>query len=141
MVVAGGHRKPEVHPELAAWEVVKAALAGDGPPVVGRCDACGQPMLADQAPVPVARWEVQLPHGRILVEGEALTQDGAPTTVEAVSAKVDTAYRERFQPGQAVFSGTLLTVMSVPMVLWGIALFVVLWFLFNILRGGVGLVP
>ncbi len=135
--VAGGRRRPAEHPELAAWRVLRGALEGRTGPVVAACAGCGQPMVAGGSGPAAIRWTLALPDGEVVV-GDGLALDGAPATPDEVEARLVAAYGERVEPARAAFSAVALTAMAVPFALWGVALFVVLWFLYNVLRGNLG---
>ena len=133
----GGRRKPSVHETLAAWQVLRASLAGDRGPVVARCAGCGQPMTAD-ADLPAIPWTLPLPEGELVVDGDVRGPDG-PVDPDRADALLKAAYGEPLRPLEALFQGSLLTLMAVPVLVWATAFFIVFWFLYNVIGGGLGL--
>ena len=130
VVVEGGRRKPAEHPQLAAWNTVKASLRGEIGPVVGPCPACDQPLVAD-GDLPAHPWTVELPDGPVQVH--------SADQIPALEPKLKAAFAEKIRPVEAVFGGAVLTAMTAPVLLWATAFFIVMWFLYNILLGTVGM--
>lgn len=123
---AGGKRRPHNHPQLAAWRVILNARNG-GPAVVAACP-CGLPLVGDPgASIP---WQLALPDGAINVAAVLTGPSGALTEAE-VTAALESAYRERIKPMQAVFQTAVLTPMILPFVLWGLMLWTTAYFLYN----------
>lgn len=136
-MVEGGQRRPAGTPQLAAWRAIAASLRGETGPVAGRCPACGQPMTADRAAPPFP-WTLPLPEGELRIEGDAITGPAGPLDLAAAHRLAEAAFREPLEAGQTAFGAVLLSAMTLPMLLWATALFVVLWFLYNVLAGTVG---
>ena len=133
--VNGGQRKPAEAPELAAWRLLHDAITGAGHTVVGVCDGCRQPLLSDQPGIAAIVWTIQTPRGPLQIDNAVRSPDG-PMATEEADVLIQATYAERVQPGQAVFSGMLLTIMTLPLLLWLGAGFTFFSFLYLLYRGG-----
>ena len=132
VVAEGGRRRPSVHPELAAWRTVLASRRGEIGPIVGRCQGCEQPLVGDAgASIP---WRIVLPEGALHI-GDALEGPNGPLPEDLASAQVEAAYAERTSPGRAAVQGALVASMLAPFLLWLLALWTTLWFLWNYGQG------
>ena len=126
VVNPGGKRRPDIHPQLAAWRVLLQARTG-GPAVVAVCP-CGLPLVGDHG-TSIA-WELALPNGIIDV-GSTLSGPAGTLTEAEVTTALEAAYRERIKPVQAVFQTALLTPMILPFLLWALMLWTTAYFLYN----------
>ncbi len=132
VLAEGGARRPAVHPELAAWRVVRASLHGQDGVVVGPCPACGQPLVAD-GPAERAPWTVRVPTGDVVIGADGQI---AGLSLAQADERVVAAYPTGFvladvKPGVALFQGSLLTLMLFPLLVWVAAAFIVVLFLAN----------
>lgn len=134
VVVPGGARRPAGAPERAAWETLAKAVRGLGPPVVGRCAACGQPMVGDGTPV---GWEIPVPGGAISLHPDGhLTGPRGAITVEEADRLVAETYAEP-PPGVAerlvgLFQVGLFAALLVPALLAVFMVVYVFWYLANV---------
>ncbi len=122
----GGLRRPEIHPQRAAFEQIARSLRGEHIRVVGACAACGQPLLAPRgAPIPGVPWQISLPGGDTLAIGAdgGLIGPGGSMTLGEAEALIHRAYPtglswERlrgWRPHVALFQGAVLTLMLGPL--------------------------
>lgn len=133
VVTAGGKRRPEGPPELAAWDTALASLRG-GPVVVGRCPACDQPLVA-AAPARRAPWTVPLPGGPLVVL-DRVTADGVELSADEADRRVRAAFPHGGSAGRTAVQGAMILPMFAPIVMWPVALFVAMWILFNAMWAG-----
>ena len=137
VVEPGGKRRPYGDPRLAAWITLKASSNGEIGPIVGRCDACDQPMAADGEAAPIV-WTLELPDGTLEVVGTQITEAGAPVDPKQADKRIRRHFGEPLEPGKALFSTAVLGVMIGPLLLWATTFFMVFWFLYNVMRGTFG---
>jgi hypothetical protein len=133
--VNGGQRKPAEPPEIAAWHLLRAAIDAEGPTIVGVCGGCSQPLVSESADAKAVVWPLQTPEGLLQIDTSVRSPAGPLTTDDAERLILDT-YAEAAQPGQALFSGVLLAIMTVPFFLWLLAGTTFFSFLYLLYRGG-----
>jgi hypothetical protein len=129
----GGQRQPEGHPHLAAWRTVRRSLDGELGPIVGRCSACDQPLVAlDSACPETINWTFKTPAGDYQVHKEVLGPSG-PIPLDEFDAYMSATYREQpvARPAQTLFTMMVLTLMTVPILLWITTGIIVAIILFN----------
>lgn len=121
----GGLRRPTIHPQRAAFEVIAASLRGEPVRVVGTCAACGQPLVAPAgSSIPSVPWSLALPGGGSLVvePGAGLQGPSGPLSLDEAEALIDGAYPTGWswrgagrRAPVALFQGTVLTLMLGPL--------------------------
>jgi hypothetical protein len=129
----GGQRKPADGPELAAWRTIQRARNGELGPVVGRCSGCGQPLVARDPACPEhAAWTFHTPAGEYTVNGEIEGPEGV-TTAKALGDYLLETYQEseELTPAQTLFTMTVLSFMTVPILLWIVTGIIVATILLN----------
>lgn len=129
----GGQRQPKGGPELAAWRTIRRSREGELGPVVGRCSACEQPLIATDSACPErAAWTFKTPTGDYTVNGEILGPDGV-ISAEALETYLSQTYRETVEadPAQTIFTMMVLTFMTVPILLWIVTGIIVATILLN----------
>lgn len=122
VVTPGGARRPAEGPERAVWEVLEASVAAGGPRVVGTCDACGGPLVAEAATsVPRAAYVLGLPGGALtLTEAGELHGPDGPLSAAQGHDRVQAAtppspWLQRLAPGRSLFQAALLTSVLGPL--------------------------
>ncbi len=143
VVVEGGGRKPAGHPSLVAWRTVRDALSGETGPVVGACAACGQPMVAEGQEAAWVDWPLETPDGTLMIRDGVLP---AGSDIATLDARMEEAWAERLRladikPGQAMFTGGLMTLLMVPVAVWALAVCVVTGFLYMVLMDPSATIP
>ena len=126
VVSAGGKRRPQSHPQLAAWRVLLNARNG-GPAAVAACP-CGLPLVGN--PGTSIPWQLTLPDGTIDV-GPTLAGPAGTLTEAEVTTALEAAYLERIGPVQAVFQTVIMAPMILPFALWALMLWTTAYFLYN----------
>lgn len=113
VVVPGGERRPREAAPLTAWRLLRRVRQGELGPVVGACEACGQPLVANDTTFPpMDPWEIATPAGPLLVGREITGPDGPIGEVEAerwLEAQFPKA------PWTEHFRGSLPLVMLLPL--------------------------
>ena len=127
VITSGGCRKPAPHPELAAWRAIRTAM-DEGLAVVGACSRCEQPMVGRG---PWHSWTLQTPEGPVTLHGGQLPSDWPRDRLDPL---LERAWDERFRlsevkPTEVLWRGSILSLMTVPIAAWLIAVLVVLSFL------------
>ena len=129
----GGQRRPHAHPTLAAWRTINRSLRGDCGPVAGRCSACEQPLIAvDEGYPERIQWTFTTPKGEYVAGTELHGPDGQ-LSLEEFDAYMTMAYPTTSEknPAQTLFTMTILTFMTVPVLLWVITGIIVATILLN----------
>ena len=130
----GGARQPAGAPALVAWNTWRDSRAGELGPVVGRCPACDQPVVAAGDGLPPSEpWVLQANGGEITVSAASLVGfGGTPATDEQVDAEMQRRLRERFADQlfdvRLLFAGLLLIVVGLVATGWLAAVLFVLNF-------------
>jgi hypothetical protein len=120
VLLEGGQRLPAVHPHLAAWRTLHRSMEGTLGPVLGTCSLCSQPLVAPigtaQTSIP---WTIDTSKGSFLITQEIEGPEGAVSKSD-FDSYLNEEYKEiiEFQPGQTLFTMTLLSFMTVPIILW-----------------------
>lgn len=136
VVVIGGGRRPTVHPDLAAWELLLEVHHGQSAPVVAACPACDQPMVGAGPSIP---WTVHTPEGDLEVQDHTLR---GPTG-SLSWADADALVRRHHEDGlpwadyvgpKALMQGSAVALMLTPVALWVAAACTVVLFLVNFYR-------
>lgn len=135
VVIEGGDRRPAVAPPLAAWRTLRRSRAGEIGPVVGRCPACGQPMIASDTSIPsLDTWDLETPGGTVRV-GAAIVGPDGPMTDDDAEAFMNRQYPTRWltdPPSRVAMQLLILPLLVVPMIVWIAAIV----FLFGFLKNG-----
>lgn len=137
----GGTRRSELPPGLAHWRVVRDARAGTTGPVVGRCDACGAPLVADDPTAPpLPEWVITTPAGALSVGEQIIGPDGPITEAEADAwLTTQLAVVTPLNLVGALFEVALFTTLGVPFVIWVFCLAVTLYFFYGLWGGWIGM--
>jgi len=85
--------------------------------------------------MPPAVWPIELPEGALQIDTEIRGPDG-PVPLADAHARILKAHKPPLEPGQAMFSGMLLTTMTVPVLLWMAAATTFFSFLYLLYSGG-----
>jgi hypothetical protein len=129
----GGDRRPSVHPTLAAWRVLLRARRGEIGAVVGRCEACGQPLVAEQPGLQaLLGWTLCTPDGDLVV-GRTLEGPRGPLRDDEADRWMEAQFktRSRIRPAMFLFQALLFSVLVVPMGCWLWALFYTFVYIFG----------
>lgn len=122
VLLEGGQRKPSQNPHLAAWSTLRRSLSGELGPVVGSCEACGQPLISEDRDATIHSWSFTLSDGEYIINGGIKSPSG-PMEPEQFHQKMMTQFyeEEEFEPAQTLFSMTVLLLMTAPIILWVLA--------------------
>jgi hypothetical protein len=123
VVVDGGIRRTADDPQWARGRTALASAAGELPPVVGVCEACGQYMVGEGGPIPV---RVDTPEGALVVDGAVITGPGGAMSREQAAAFLERQYRRPITEGLAGDLGrlSLLVWLGGPLLYWLFSLFI-----------------
>lgn len=128
----GGQRRPDPPAERVAWRVLLRSRRGEIGPVVGACEGCGQPMVADDRSATHGLWRIRIPDGDVVVAEQIRGPSGEVWSDDEAHQRIEAALHEPIRPIERLFEGALLTTMAVPILLWMSAVVMVFWFLLNV---------
>ncbi|MEQ1572123.1 MAG: hypothetical protein ABMA64_41225 [Myxococcota bacterium] len=133
VVTPGGSRRAPV-PARAEIAALARAARGETGPVVGRCSACGQPLVSEGGGA-AAAWEIDLPGTRLRFGSDGSIHDErGPVTLADAEAAVDRlSPREEplDRPGFGWFQGAVLGLMLTPVAVWVFSVVFVSVFLYR----------
>ncbi|MFK7929274.1 MAG: hypothetical protein AB8H79_13860, partial [Myxococcota bacterium] len=114
----GGVRRPALDPGLQGFEVVRDCVRGDAGSFVGRCPACGQPLVSDTAAATIVEpWSVTQPDGVYSIGMDGTTGPAGPMEPDAALAVVRKALTptmaEQIFDVRLIFVAVLLFLVAV----------------------------
>ena len=104
----GGTRRPAGAPVVAAWNTLKRSLQHEIGPVVGKCDACGQPLIGESG-MTWFDWTLELTDEPVVVTAQGVSDE------EALESALKAAYGWKLRevrPALAIFQTVLISVSS-----------------------------
>ena len=144
--IEGGARKPKVHPELAAWQILQQWRDKKIWRVIEPCPACGMPMAARQTRQVAMEWPLTIGEDTYFVGPEVNTGPNGPISDEDLNALLRDAYRERFDAKKIVsprtwFQVMVMSVFAAVFLAWLTSAFVLSQFYIGIFSRGLSPSP
>jgi len=141
VVVAGGSRRPPRGPEYEAFQAYAAWRRGASGPLVGTCDACGQPLVLESGEAEPVPWSVAHPDGDLQLGPSGVTCGATEVALDDAERRLEQAYPSwsQWTRGDVVANGFLtgvLPLLVLPMLLWASAVSVVIVFYSHWASGG-----
>ena len=141
VLIPGGSRRPARGPEWAAFSAYAAWRRGEGGPLVGTCDACGQPLVLQRGEAAPCPFTVAHPDGDLVLGPEAVRCGDTDVALDDAEARIERAFPpfSQWTRGDVVANGFLtgvLPLLVLPMILWVSAVSVVVVFYSHWASGG-----